>query len=120
MGKKWGAIGAVCIIVLAAAVAASLHGALGGSAVAVTVSGEAQGFLGPITARVGLDSSGKIVALEIEGDEGGVPDLAGPAIAALKEEILKAGSIEGVNAVSGASITSTGVLNAIRASLSGN
>ena len=118
MEKKWGVIAAVGVIVLVAAVVSSLAAALSGGAGA-ELYGEAQGFSGPVIARVSLDASGKIVALQIEGDEGGVPDIAGPAIAALKEEILKKGSIEGVDAVSGATVTSNGVLSAIRAALSG-
>lgn len=122
MNKKWVIIGAACIAVIAIAVALSLNSAFrdaSSATDAVTVSGEGQGFLGPVVAQVTLDGSGKIIGLDITGDQDGVPDIGGPAIATLSEQILRSGSIEGVEAVSGATITSNGVLNAIRNAISG-
>ncbi len=120
MSKKWVIIGVACIIIIAVAVAFSLHNAFSvGAAGTITVSGEGQGFLGPVVAQVTLDGSGKIIGLDITGDQDGVPDIGGPAIATLSEQILRTGSIEGVEAVSGATITSNGVLNAIRNAISG-
>lgn len=120
MNKKWLAIGAACVAVIAIAVVFSLCNAFsGGAAGVVTVYGEAQGFQEPVTVQVALDGSGKIVGLDIAGDQGGAPDIGGPAVAALREEILRKGSIEGVEAVSGATITSSAVLEAISGAISG-
>lgn len=116
MDKKWVAIGAVAIIVIGVAVALSLNRAFAASSgTALTVSGEAQGFGGPVTARVTLSGS-RITGLEIAGEQE-TPAIGGAAIASLTESILAAGSIEGVNAVSGATITSNAVFNAIREAL---
>ena len=119
MSKKWIAIGTVIIAIIVIAVALSLHNALSasaGGAGGVTVTVEAQGFGGTITARVTLQGE-KITGLEIDGPNE-TPGIGGAAITSLTESILAAGTVEGIDAVSGATITSNGVLTAVRNAIS--
>lgn len=86
--------------------------AAGGQATTV-VTGEGEGFGGAITAEVTL-AGDKIVGLELTG-ESETPEIGGTAMAALKESILAAQGLDGVDAVSGATLTSNGVFDAIKA-----
>ena len=78
-------------------------------------TGEAQGFGGAVTAEVTV-AGDKIIALTLGGD-GKTPEIGGAAMTALSDQILAAGTIDGVDAVSGATITSDAVLNAIRSAM---
>jgi len=82
-----------------------------------TVTGSAQGY-GAITADVTVDGSGKIIELVLHGDNE-TPSIGGEALESLREAILTAGTVEGVDSVSGATLTSEGVFNAVRNALNG-
>ena len=84
-------------------------------AAAETLTGEAEGFAGPIKATVTVED-GKIVALELVGNDE-TPGIGADALEPLTEAILEAGTIDGVDAYSGATWTSNGVFAAIRNAL---
>lgn len=83
------------------------------------LTGEGKGFSGgTIKASVTVDDSGKIVALTItDADNTQTPEIGGKAIPTLKEAILAKGSIEDIDTVSGATMTSWGVIDAVTAAL---
>lgn len=93
----------------------SAVGSAAGAQETTVVSGEAEGYGGPITAQVTL-AGDKIVGLELTG-EGETPEIGGAAINTLKEAILAAQGLDGVDAVSGATWTSNGVLEAVKAAV---
>lgn len=75
------------------------------------LSGTADGFKGPVNATVSFKGD-KIVDLKISGlDE--TPEIGGEAIKKLQDEILKVGSTNGVDVVTGATYTSEAVFAAI-------
>lgn len=76
------------------------------------VTGEAEGYGGAIIAEVTL-SDGKIVDLKLTGD-GETPAIGGAALEPLRDNIIAAGTVEGVDGVSGATWTSNGVFSAVR------
>lgn len=79
------------------------------------VNGEADGFGGVITATVTLEGD-KIVDLVLVG-ESETPEIGGAALPQLQEAIIAAGTIDGVDGVSGATWTSNGVFAAIKNAL---
>lgn len=92
-----------------------LNAAAGGMETTV-VTGEGSGYgETPIQAEVTL-AGDKIIALELVG-EGETPDIGGTAMETLKDAILAAGSIDGVDGVTGATWTSNGVFEAIRSAM---
>lgn len=91
-----------------------LKAAAGGAETSV-VTGEAQGFGGAVTAQVTV-ADGRILALELTG-EGETPEIGQAALPTLKDAILEHEGLEGVDAVSGATVTSTAVFNAIRTAM---
>lgn len=80
-----------------------------------TSVGEADGFGGKIVAEVTTED-GKIVGLTLTGD-GETPEVGGQALEPLTEAILAAGTVDGVDAFTGATWTSNGVFAAVRAAL---
>ena len=88
--------------------------AAGGAEVTV-VSGEAQGFGGPIQAEVTI-AGDKIIDLTLTG-EGETPEIGGTAMTELKDAIVAAQTLDGIDAVSGATISSEGVFAAIKAAM---
>ena len=78
-------------------------------------TGEANGYGGPITAEVTVEG-GKITALTLTGDQE-TKEIGGLALAPLTEAILAAGSVDGVDAYTGATWTSNGVFAAVRSAL---
>lgn len=78
----------------------------------VTKTGEGEGYGGTITAEVVL-AGDKIVGLTLTGEDE-TPAIGGAAMEPLKEAILTAGTVEGVDTVSGATWTSNGVLDAVK------
>lgn len=64
-----------------------------------------------MTAKVTVDDKGVITALEVTGD-GETPSVGGAAIEPMTEDILAAGNTE-VDTISGATLTSYGVVNAV-------
>lgn len=78
-------------------------------------SNSAKGFGGDVTVNFTV-SGGVITELTIEGS-GETPSIGGAAIPTLQEEILANGSIDGVDTVGGATITSNAVFDAIRGAL---
>lgn len=84
-------------------------------ALAETSVGEADGFGGKIVAEVTVED-GRIVDLTLTG-EGETPDVGGAALEPLREAILAAGTVDGVDAYTGATWTSNGVFAAVRAAL---
>ena len=86
------------------------------SAAAKVVTGTADGFGGTITAEVTVDESGKITDLVLTGEDE-TPDIGGKALPELQKAIIAAGTVEGVDGVSGATYTSKGVFDAVRNAL---
>ena len=106
---------------LAAAIMVSVVGCSSASSTqtAATVSqyvGHGQGFGGEVTANVSVDDSGKVVALEVTAEDE-TPAVGGQAVEPMTNAILEAGGIDGVDAVAGATITSTAILNAVKDAL---
>ncbi|MDO4267963.1 MAG: FMN-binding protein [Eubacteriales bacterium] len=80
------------------------------------VTGEGDGYGGKIQAEVTLSEDGTIVGLSLTGDDE-TPSIGGAALETLKTAILENGSLDGVDAVSGATWTSNGVFDAIRSAM---
>ena len=80
-----------------------------------TAAGEAEGYGGPILAELTL-AGDKIIDLKLSGDKE-TPEIGGAALNTLKEAILEKGSLEGVDAVSGATWTSKGVFAAVQSAM---
>ena len=81
----------------------------------VTATGEGEGYGGTITVEVTM-AGDRILDLQLTGaDE--TPDIGGAAITALQDEILEKQSLDGVEAVSGATWTSNGVFDAIHSAM---
>ncbi len=79
------------------------------------VTGEAEGYGGPVKAEVTVDGD-KIVGLTLTGDKE-TPEIGGKALEALQEAILKSQGLEGVDAIAGATWTSEGVFQAVRTAM---
>lgn len=84
--------------------------------VAETLTGEADGFGGKIIAEVTVDADGKITDLTLTGADETV-GIGDQALVALKDAIVAAGTVEGVDAHAGATWTSKGVFAAVNAAL---
>ncbi|MGN0776600.1 MAG: FMN-binding protein, partial [Candidatus Ventricola sp.] len=97
----------VMALVLALTVAAA--------GMAETLTGEAEGFGGPIKAEVTVES-GAITALTLTGDAE-TPAIGGAALETLTEAIVAAGGIDGVDGVAGATWTCNGAFAAIKNAL---
>lgn len=82
---------------------------------AETLTGEAEGFGGPIKAEVTVEN-GAITALTLTG-EAETPAIGGTALETLTEAIVAAGTIEGVDGVAGATWTSNGAFAAIKSAM---
>lgn len=80
------------------------------------VTGEADGYGGKVNAEVTLNTDGKIVDLKLTGDKE-TPQIGGAALETLQEAIIKAGTIEGVDGVAGATWTSNGVFSAVKTAM---
>ncbi|MGN0997498.1 MAG: FMN-binding protein, partial [Candidatus Ventricola sp.] len=89
--------------------------ALCASGVCETLTGEAEGFGGPIKAELTVES-GVITALTLTG-EAETPAIGGVALESLTQAILAAGTVDGVDAVAGATWTSNGAFAAVRKAL---
>ena len=76
-----------------------------------TLKGSAEGFNGPINVTVTKEDD-KIVSLEV-AEHTETPEYGGDAITTLSEQILVNGSLDGVDAVSGATVTSKALFEAI-------
>ncbi len=83
-----------------------------GDAAIETATGKAQGFGGEISATVSYAGE-VIVDLSLKAD-GETPNIGDAALAELKSKILEAHTIEGIDTVSGATLTSNGVFDAVR------
>jgi len=81
----------------------------------VTVTGASEGYGGPIEAEVVL-AGDKIVGLTLSGAQE-TESIGGAALNTLKAAILEAGTVDGVDGVSGATWTSNGVFSAIRTAM---
>jgi len=79
-----------------------------------TLTGTAKGFGGDVTVTLTMDGD-KIVAASIEGKDE-TPAVGGAALETLEKQIVEAGSDE-IDGVSGATLTSTGVKEAVKAAL---
>ena len=82
---------------------------------AETLTGEADGFGGPVKAEVTVEN-GVITGLTLTGDAE-TPAIGGAALEPLTAAILAAGTVDGVDAVSGATWTSNGVFAAVKKAL---
>lgn len=95
--------------------ALAMLAAMAASCMAEVLTGEAEGFGGAIKAEVTVED-GKIVGLMLTGaDE--TPAIGGTAMETLQQAIVAAGSLDGVEAVSGATWTSNGVFAAVNKAL---
>ena len=81
---------------------------------AETLTGTAQGFGGDVTVTLTMDGD-KIVDATIEGKDE-TPDVGGKALEELQKQIVEAGSAD-IDGVSGATLTSNGVKDAVKAAL---
>ena len=79
-----------------------------------TLTGTAKGFGGDVTVTLTMDGD-KIVAASIEGKDE-TPTVGGAALEELEKQIVEAGSAD-FDGVSGATVTSTGVKDAVKAAL---
>lgn len=77
----------------------------------LTGVGEAEGFGGVVGAEVVI-AGDKIVGLTLTGDKE-TPEIGGAAISTLQSSILEAGALDGVDGVSGATVTSAAVKEAV-------
>lgn len=102
VAKKWLTLAMALVMLLCTAA----------TGVCETLTGEAEGYGGAITAQVTVED-GKIVDLTLTGDQE-TESIGGAAMGTLQEAILAAGTIEGVDAVTNATWTSNGVFAAIR------
>ncbi len=91
-----------------------LQEAAGGEEI-TEATGEGEGYGGSIIAQVTL-AGDQIIDLELTGSQE-TPEIGGQAMETLKASILEAGSLDGIDVVSGATWTSNGVFEAIRAAL---
>ena len=91
-----------------------LEEAAGGEEI-VTVTGEGEGYGGVITAEVTV-AGDKILDLKLTG-EGETPEIGGTALSSLQEAIVANQSLDGVEAVTGATWTSNGAFDAIRSAM---
>lgn len=82
-----------------------------GGAETAAGTAEAEGFGGAVTAEV-VVAGDKIVGLTLTGDKE-TPEIGGAAISTLQSSILQAGTLNGVDSVSGATITSNAVKEAV-------
>ena len=88
-----------------------LKSAAGGEEIR-TLTGQAEGYGGPISVTV-TAAGDRIIDLEITGSDE-TPDIGGTAISSLRTAIVENQGLDGVDAVSGATWTSNGVFDAIR------
>lgn len=103
--QKWLALLALCAMLLAVAA----------TGIGETLSGEAEGFGGAVKADVTVDN-GVITALTLTG-EAETEAIGGAALKTLEEAIVAAGTLDGVDAVAGATWTSNGAFAAIRSAM---
>ena len=104
-------------LTLSAALSLTLFSACGQTQTQTTQhTGTGDGYGGVITATVSTDENGKIVALEIAGPDetAGIGD---KAIETITAAILEKGSVEGVDAVAGATWSSNGAIYAVNNAL---
>ena len=86
-----------------------------GGAETVTLTGEGEGYGGPISAEV-IAAGDKIVGLTLTGEKE-TPEIGGAALKTLQENIVSAGGLDGVDAVAGATWTSKGVFAAVESAM---
>ena len=91
-----------------------LKSAAGGEEIR-TLTGQAEGYGGPISVTV-TAAGDRIIDLEITGSDE-TPDIGGTAISSLRTAIVDNQGLDGVDAVSGATWTSNGVFDAIRTAM---
>ncbi len=91
-----------------------LEEAAGGEEI-VTVTGGGEGYGGVVTAGVTV-AGDKILDLKLTG-EGETPEIGGTALSSLQEAIVANQSLDGVEAVTGATWTSNGAFDAIRSAM---
>ena len=77
--------------------------------------GVAEGKYGPLTVNVTLNKD-KITAVEVTSHTE-TPGISDPAISGTPAEIVKANSIEGIDVVAGATITSQAIIDATKTAL---
>jgi len=77
--------------------------------------GVADGKYGPITVSVTL-SKDKITAVEVTAHTE-TPGISDPAISGTPAAIVKANSVEGIDVVAGATVTSQAIIDATKAAL---
>ena len=87
-----------------------------GSGTTQVVQGSADGFKGKVNATVTV-KDGKIIDIKLSGlDE--TPEIGGAALVTLSEEIIKKGTTNGIDVVSGATYSSKAAFSAISDAMS--
>lgn len=77
--------------------------------------GAVDGKYGPVTVSVTLDND-KITAVTVVSHSE-TPGISDPAITGIPEAIVKANSVEGIDVVAGATITSNAIISAAQAAI---
>ena len=107
--RLWGKTALALVLALAMLASMTVCG------LAETLTGEAEGYKGPVTAEVTVED-GKIVDLKLTGEKE-TPEIGGIAMEVLQQAIIDAGTIEGVDGVAQATWTSNAVFAAIRSAM---
>ena len=107
--RLWGKTALALVLALAMLASMTVCG------LADTLTGEAEGYKGPVTAEVTVED-GKIVDLKLTGEKE-TPEIGGIAMEVLQQAIIDAGTIEGVDGVAQATWTSNAVFAAIRSAM---
>lgn len=78
---------------------------------AVTLTGSAEGYAGPI--EVTVTKNGETITDVVVNTESETPEIGGEALPTLVEAVKTAGTTEGVELVSGATVTSEAFIEAV-------
>ncbi len=84
------------------------------------LTGTAKGFASDVSVEVTVDADGKIIALTVDDSNETYPTAGidrAESVEKLIAAILEAGTVEGIDTTTGATFTSTGVVDAINAAL---
>ena len=103
--RLWGKTALALVLALAMLASMTVCG------LAETLTGEAEGYKGPVTDEVTVED-GKIVDLKLTGEKE-TPEIGGIAMDVLQQAIIDAGTIEGVDGVTGATLTSGRIMKAV-------
>lgn len=115
MKRIYGFVAILLVLALAFAGCGAKGGSSSSTPAAKTLTGQGKGYGGTITVTVTTQGD-KITAVKVDAPDE-TPAVGGPAIQSIPEAIVAAGTVDGVEAVSGATYTSQGILNAVKNAL---